>query len=57
MKRVTVEITFSDNYYPADRYRKIRTAMLNAGVLKATELDLEIASVGAKTGHARKVPK
>ena len=54
MKRVTVEITFAEGYGYTSDCKKVRTAMINAAVLRATELNMEIASLGARTGHVRK---
>lgn len=54
MKRVTVSITVGENYSLTSGLRKIRSAMVNAAVLKATEENLEIASIEAKVGHVRK---
>jgi hypothetical protein len=55
VKRVTVAITVSDDYY-SHKLRKVRSAMINAAVLKATEEDLEVAAIDAKVGHIRKQP-
>lgn len=54
MKRVTVAITFTEGYVSTYDTRKVRAAMINAAVLKATELNMEIAAIDAKTGHVRK---
>jgi hypothetical protein len=53
VKRVTVAITVSDDYYTY-KLRKVRAAMVNAAVHKATEEDLEITAIDAKVGHIRK---
>lgn len=54
MKRVTVALTLSENTYAGQSdLRKLRMAMVNAGVAKATELNMEIAKIEAKTGHVR----
>jgi hypothetical protein len=53
VKRVTVAITISDDY-ALWKLRKVRSAMINAAVLKATEEDLEITAIDAKVGHIRK---
>lgn len=56
MKRITVALTLAeDSWNTANDLRKIKTAMINAGVAKATELDSSIANIDAKVGHVRKV--
>ena len=53
MKRVTVAITLADNYMSSYSLKKIKSAMINAAVLKATELDVEIAALEGRVGHVR----
>lgn len=53
MKRITVSITLADGYYGSS-LKKVSTAMINAAVLRATDLDLEIRGIEAKIGHTRK---
>lgn len=53
MKRVTVAITVNDDY-STYKLRKVRSAMVNAAVLKATDEDLEIAAIDVKVGHVKK---
>jgi hypothetical protein len=53
MKRVTVAITASDDYSTYN-LREVRSAMVNAAVLKAAECDLEISNIEAKVGTPRK---
>lgn len=56
MKRVTVAVTFSEDYISSDALKRVLSAMVNAGVLKATELNIQIAALDAKTGTVRTRP-
>ena len=53
MKRVTVAITLNENYVSSYNLMQIKSAMINAAVLKATELDVEIAALEGRVGHVR----
>lgn len=53
MKRATVMVmvTIADDSWGASQSaKKIQTAMVNAGVAKATELDQRIVQIEAKVG-------
>lgn len=52
MKRITVAVTLSNpNYYDPKR---LKAAMVNAAVAKATEQDAEIHSIETKIGNVRR---
>lgn len=59
MKRVTVQITFSDEYYYGQRQKcsKVLRQMVNAAVAGANEQDLEIAVVNTKIGNVRSIKR
>lgn len=54
MKRITVQVVLADGYYSTNEAKKIKAAMINAAVAKATELNTEIASIDTKIGHVHK---
>lgn len=54
MKRITVQITLSDNYNSAYHARKIKSAMVNAAVAKATYEDAEIHAIDTRIGNVRR---
>lgn len=56
MKRITVAIVLADDSYVNSRgLRGIKSAMVNAAVQKANDVDASIANIEAKIGHVRKV--
>ena len=57
MKRVTVAITFVDDGWIERKLKSVRKAMVNAAVQKATDEDMEIAAIEARTGHIQNVKR
>ena len=59
MKRVTVQITFTDEGYYSSRGKcsKVLRSMVNAAVAGANEQDMEIALVTTKIGNVRAVKR
>lgn len=53
MRRITVSVTVEDSYN-SSRIKRIRMAMTNAAVGKATEEDVTILAIESKVGIPRK---